>query len=207
MKEGTSPACGVAGSCRRGGNSQSPEENKGSPCRAVNASAALALHAAACTCTWALPELPAPALPAAAPQSVPAGRALRRRHRFAHRQPSSASRCHVRTRCTMGSVGQPIRTPKALAVAPGLCRNLPARAVGACHAHSTPTGMATLGAGPSPARWDGALPCTGAPRGGAETSRAGAAPSHIPDGITMVAQRGLRGGDGRGWLPKPTPQP
>lgn len=41
---------------------------------------------------------------------------------------SCAPRRHVRTRCTMGGVGQPIRTPKALATTPGLCHNLPARA-------------------------------------------------------------------------------
>lgn len=52
----------------------------------------------------------------------------------------------------MGGVEEPVRTPKALAVAPGLCHSLPARAAGACCAPSTPAGTA-VGVGVPAARW------------------------------------------------------
>lgn len=159
-----------------------------------HASAALVPQAPTCARAWAAHELPAPA---AASQQRP------RRESSAPQAPlcpsaaaytSCALRCRVRTRCTMDSLGEPIPTPKALAAAPGLCHDLPARAAGACRARGARRSRGvTHPAGRCPARepWGG----------GTEPSRAGFAPNHVPTGITTVAWHGLGSRDVEGGLP------
>lgn len=127
----------------------------------------LAPFAPTCTSAWAAHELPALALPAVTPQSVPVRRALPRSYHFGPVQ-EPCTKAPSEYMVQQGGMAESICTqrhwPRHWGLPQPACKGR-----GACHAHRAPAGTATVGAGVSPAQWGGALPHTAVPGCGTES--------------------------------------